>query len=124
MPTYPLTFPTNVPPQTVRVRRRVAASAPESVFTFQQRVQQFSGKRWEIEVTLQPMPADKAGVWTQFFYDLDGRVGTFAFNLTPHCPGLSPAPGVKNFRLLDPDPGWDSELAREFSFSFRAVEAL
>lgn len=124
MPSYPLTFPTNIHPDTVRVRRRTAAGVASSPFTFQQQVYQHPGVRWEIDVTMQVMNATDAPSFTQFLYDLQGQVGTFQFNLTPHCPGLSPAPGTKNFRLADPDPGWDSKLAREFSFTFRAVEAL
>ena len=124
MPSYPLTFPTNVYPAMVRVRRRTAAGVAESPFTYQQQVYQFPGVRWEIDVTIEPMHVSLAAAWTQFFYDLQGRVGTFAFNLTPHCPGLSPAPGTVNFRLNDPDPGWDSGFSVEFGFSFRATQAL
>lgn len=124
MPSYPLTFPTNVYPASVRVRRRTAAGVAESPFTYTQQVYQFSGVRWEIDVTLPTVPLSMAGPWTQFFYDLQGRVGFFAFNLDPHCPGLTPAPGVKNFRLTDPDPGWDSGYSVEFGFSFRATEVL
>jgi hypothetical protein len=121
MPSYPLTFPTNVFPENVHVIRRIAAAIAESPFTFQQQVYQFPGKRWEIEVTLQPMSAGLAALWTQFFYDLEGKVGTFYFDLTPHCPGLSPAPGSKTFRLVE-DPGWNSRLAVDFGFTFRAFE--
>jgi hypothetical protein len=124
MPSYPLTFPTNVFPESIRVRRRTATGLAESPFSFTQQVYQHPGARWEIEVTLQPMPADLAASWTQFFYDLNGRVGTFQLNLDAHCPGLSPAPGNVTFRLADPDIAWDSKLATEFSFSFRAVQAL
>lgn len=124
MPSYPLTFPTNIYPEVVRVRRRTATGIAESPFTYTQQVYQFPGARWEIEVTLQPMPVTLAATWTQFFYDLAGRVGTFSFNLDPHCPGLSPAPGNVTFRLADPDTGWDSRLSREFNFTFRAVQAL
>ncbi len=123
MPAYPLPLPTNIFPENVHILRHVVAAVSESPFTLQQQVYQFPGKRWEIEVTIQPMPAVEAQLWTQFFYDLEGRVGTFSMNMTPHCPGLNPAPGVKNFRLVE-DSGWESRLATEFSFSFRAVEAL
>ena len=123
MPTYPLTFPTNVYPENVHVRRRTVAAVAESPFTLTQQVYQFPGKRWEIEVTIQPMIAAEAALWTQFFYDLQGKVGTFYFDLTPHCPGLSPAPGSKIFRLIE-DPGWDSRFTTEFGFTFKAVEAL
>lgn len=124
MPSYPLSIPTNVHPDSVRIRRRSATGLAESPFTFTQQVYQHPGARWEIEVALQPMPADLAALWTQFFFDLQGRVGTFTMNLDAHCPGLSPAPGSVTFRLADPDPGWDSKMAIEFNFSFRAVEAL
>ncbi len=124
MPSYPLTFPTNVFPDNVRVRRRTAAGVAESPLTYQQQVYQFPGARWEIDVTLQPMAAAEAALWTQFFFDLQGRVGTFTMNLTPHCPGLSPAPGSKTFRLADGAPAWDSKLAVQFGFMFSATEAL
>lgn len=124
MPAYPLTFPTTIAPHRVRVTRRTAAAVVESPFTYQQQVYQHPGARWEIECSFEPMSRADAASFTQFVYDLQGRVGTFAFNLTPHCPGISPAPGVKNFRLAEPSVGWDAELATSFGFSFRAVEAL
>ncbi|MBM3855050.1 MAG: hypothetical protein FJ399_18160 [Verrucomicrobia bacterium] len=124
MPSYPLTLPTNVHPEHVRVRRRTATGFSESPTSFKQQIYQHPGARWEIEVSLPPMPYDEADEWTQFFYDLQGRVGTFQMSLNAHCPGLSPAPGTVTFRLADPEIGWDSNLAREFGFSFRAVQAL
>jgi hypothetical protein len=116
-------MPTNVFPDTVHVLRRHVVAVSESPYTFSQQVYQFPGQRWEIEVTLQPMDAISAALWTQFFSDLNGRAGTFTLNLTPHCPGLVPAPGVKTFRLAE-DPGWDSHLAADFRYSFKATEAL
>src|SRR3972149_6877387 len=117
-------LPTNVYPEQVRVRRRWATGVAESPFTLSQQVYQWPGARWEIEVTLQPMSKTLAQLWTQFFYDLAGRAGTFTMDLTPHCPGLAPAPAVKTFRLADPEVGWDSKLAVQFGFSFRAVEVV
>lgn len=124
MPSYPLTFPSAIIPQSVHVSRRIAAAVVTSPTSFAQQVYQHPGKRWQIDVKLQPLPADLAAEMTQFFYDLDGPVGTFNFNLTPHCPGLSPAPGVVEFRLADPENGWSAELATVFGFTFRAIEAL
>jgi hypothetical protein len=124
MPSYPLTFPTNIHPDNVRVNRRRAAAISTSPTTYKQQIYQHPGKRWEIDVTLQPMHKTEAALWTQFFYDLDGVVGTFNFNLNPHCPGLLPAPGVVVFRSAEPSNGWDSKLATTFSFSFRAVEDI
>lgn len=123
MPSYPLTFPTNVAPENVRVTRRTAAAVEVSPYTFKEQVYPHPGKRWQIDVTLQPMPADLAALWTQFFYDLEGPVGTFTFNLNPHCPGLAPAPGVVTFFCPDAELGWDSKLATEFGFSFRAWQS-
>ena len=123
MPTYPLSMPTNVFPATVHVVRHNVVAVGESPFTLTQQVYQFPGKRWEIEVTLQPIDSGSAGLWTQFFYDLNGRAGTFQLNMTPHCHGLTPAPGVKTFRLRE-DPGWDSRIATEFGFQFKADEIL
>ena len=123
MPTYPLSMPTNVFPATVHVRRHNVVAVGESPFTLTQQVYQFPGKRWEIEVTLQPMDGASAALWTQFFYDLNGRAGTFQMGMNPHCPGLSPAPGTKTFRL-DADPEWDSRIAVDFGFSFKASEVL
>lgn len=122
MPSYPLTMPTNVHPDEVFVRRRTAAGVSTSPTNYKTQVYQHPGARWEIEVKLQPMPITEADEWTQFFYDLQGRVGTFTMNLNAHCPGLSPAPGVVTFRLADPNPGWSSRLAVEFGFSFRAYQ--
>ena len=124
MPAYPLTFPTNVFPEDVLVRRQTATGAFESPTSFKQQIYQHPGARWVIDVTLQKMPLDEADEWTQFFYDLQGRVGTFNMSLDAHCPGLSPAPGVVRFRLADAEVGWSSKLAREFGFSFRAVQDL
>lgn len=124
MPSYPLTFPTNVFPDNVRVRRRTPTGVFEAPTSNKLQIYQHPGGRWEIEVTLQPMPYDEADEWTQFIYDLQGRVGTFTYNINAHCPGLSPAPGAITFRLADPDVGWDSKLAREFGFTFRAVQDL
>ncbi|HYC64520.1 MAG TPA: hypothetical protein VEC14_07310 [Reyranellaceae bacterium] len=106
------------------VRRRKAAAVTTSPTTFTQQVYQHPGVQWLIDVTLQKMTALEAQPWTQFFYDLEGVVGTFQFNLTPWCPGLVPAPGVLNFRLAAPEVGWDSELAVLFDFRFSAVQAL
>lgn len=124
MPAYPLTFPTYPVPLKVRVRRRTAAAVAESPTTFKQQIYQHPGARWEIDVTIQKCTAEEAQVWTQFFYDLQGVVGTFNFNLTPYCPGLTPAPGSTRFRLSEAETGWDSELACLYDFSFRAVQDL
>jgi len=122
MPSYPLTFPT-LQPLRVRVSQPNAVAAVPSPFTFQQKVYVHAGRGWVIDVTMQEMTATSAALMTQFLYDLQGRRGTFSFDLDPWCPGLAPAPGVLPFRLADNDPGWDSDLASTWEFSFRAEQA-
>lgn len=121
---FPLAFPTNVHPDRVRVVDRYAAAAHTSPITLVPQVYDWGNRRWEIEVTLQPMYVTEAAVWSKFFFDLKGMVGTFTLNLNPYCPGVDPAPGVVTFRLANPDPGWDARMAREFSFTFRAIQDL
>lgn len=121
---YPLAFPTNIFPENVRVTRRTAAKVSESPSNYSTQVYQEPGERWEIEVTMQRMNRDDAAAFSAFIFGLKGRVGTFAFDLTPHCPGIDPAPGTVNFRLAESNPGWDSRLARDFGFSFRAYQDL
>lgn len=122
MPSYPLAIPTNVFPDEVFVRRRTAAGVSTTPTNFVTQAYRHPGRRWEIDVTLQKMDATRAALWTQFFDDLDGRVGTFTMNLNKHCPGLDPQPGDVVFRLVDADPGWRSRLAIEFGFAFRAAQ--
>ncbi len=124
MPSYPLTFPTNVFPAKVKVRRPFANTRFDNPLQLSSQVQQRNAKRYEIDITLQPMLAAEAGAWTQFLEDLAGGVGTFNFNLTPHIPGLSPAPGVRVFRLADNKHEFDSELSVTFGFAFSAIEVV
>lgn len=126
MPSYPLTFPSVGTLASVKVRREHAVAVFENEFTFQAQAQESPGARWCIDVTLQPFRVDETEVaaMTQFFVDLHGSYGTFNFDLTPHCPGVSPAPGTRAFRLVNNDPGWDVKLATTVGFSFSAVEVI
>jgi hypothetical protein len=102
-----------------------AAAVATSPFTYQQQVYQHPGKRWEIEVSSQDMPHDKAGVWAKFLDDLQGQVGTFTFNITAYCPTVAPAPGAVTFRLADSEVSWEADkLHNTYRFAFRAVQAL
>jgi hypothetical protein len=124
MPAYPLTFPTNVAPAEVRVRRVQAQARYDNPLQLSSQVQLRSAARYEIDVTLQPMPHDLAGPWLQFLYDLQGSFGTFTLNLDAYAPGLSPAPGTRTFRLASGETEWSSKLATEFGLGFSAIEAL
>lgn len=124
MPSYPIAFPSKPIPAEVKVRRRSVVARFDNTYTLQQQVQLFPATRWEIEVTLQRMTSADAEEWTRFMTDLQGGYGTFSFNLTPYCPGMSPAPGVKTFRLAANDPGWTTQFGMTYDFTFAAIEAL
>jgi hypothetical protein len=124
MPAYPLAFPTHVAPAEVRVRRIQAQARYDNPLQLSSQVQLRSAARYEIDVTLQPMPADVVTAWLQFLYDLQGSFGTFTINLDPYAPGLAPAPGVRTFRLASGEQDWNSKLATEWGLAFAAIEAL
>lgn len=126
MPVYPLTFPDVGTPEAVKVRREHSVALFENEFTFQDQAQESPGARWCVDVTFQQYRLDESQValLTQFLFDLHGSAGTFEFDLTPYCPGISPAPGVRIFRLTNNDPGWDIRKRTVCDFSFSAVEVV
>ena len=122
--TYPLTFPTVVAPESVKVKKVWAAARFPNPLDFTDEVQLRNAARYELDITIQSMNAALAQQFTQFFENLQGGFGYFAFNLNPYCPGISPAPGTRNFRLATNDHGWDSKYAVQFGFQFVAIERL
>jgi hypothetical protein len=124
MPAYPLEFPT-VHIAEVKVRRVHAQARFPNPLTLKDQVQRRGPKRWEIDVTLQPMSRKHAheSEFAQFLEDLEAGYGTFNFNLDPWCLGLDPMPGIKVFRLASNEHGWSASVA-EVGFSFTAVEVL
>ena len=124
MPTYPLTFPTNVAPSQIDVKKVWATCRFDNPVDLSSEVQLRNGRRYELDITLQQMNKVLAEVWTQFFEDLQGGFGYFALDMDPLCPGLTPAPGVRNFRLATNEHGWSAKFATEFDFKFTAVERV
>lgn len=122
MPTYPLAFPAAPVPTSIKIGKVWAVARFDNPVQLSTQVQLRSAKRYEIDVTLPKMPADDAANWGAFLDGLQGGFGTFSLNLTPHCPGVSPAPGTRHFRLATDKHGWDSQLATEFGFAFTAIE--
>lgn len=125
MPTYPLTFPTGVYLDEVQVRRRWAGARFDNPVDLTNQTQLRSAKRYELDLRLQPMAraAAVASGMAQFLDDLQGSYGWFAFDLSPWCPGLSPAPGVLNFQLATQEHGWSIGVA-EVGFSFTVIQKL
>lgn len=123
MATYPLAFPA-IHPKHVKAELRRVQAATQSAFTLTQQVFDWRAKRWEISITMQTMDVEDAEAVGAFLHDLNGMVGTFMFDLTPWCPGVSPAPGVRVFRLSNPKQAWDSEKAVTWESQIDAVEAV
>ena len=121
MPTYPLAFPSLHPAKVKAMHRRIQ-SVTQSPFSLKRQVFDWGAARWEISITMQVMPAVDAAVFGAFLENLNGLVGTFSFDLTPWCPGVSPAPGSRTFRLSNPSQSWDSDMASTWNFQIDAVE--
>jgi hypothetical protein len=121
---FPLEIPSPSGIRSCRVSRQSVVAVNKSPFTLEEQVYAHPGKAWMISLEIRPMRTSEAGGWIQFLYDINGREGTFNFNLTPHCPGLSPAPGVKVFRLNDNNQGWDKDIMKHYGFSLSATEVV
>jgi hypothetical protein len=115
-------FPTSVSPIEVKVRPVYAAAQFDNPITLATEVQLLGGFRFEIDIIMQPMSPTEAADFGAFIQACAGGSVAFTFNLTPWAAGWSPAPGVKNFRLATPDTGWNAAVAREYGFSFTAIE--
>jgi hypothetical protein len=118
----PVAFPATISPIDVDARPRHGLVIFENPIDLSQEVQGLSALRWEVDITMQLMNATQAADFGAFLQDLEGGAETFSFNLTPWAPGWDPAPGTRNFRLVDPATGWRSRLQAEFNFRFSAIE--
>lgn len=125
MPTYPLSFPSGVYIQEIKLRRVFAQARFDNPVTLGAQVQHRGPKRFEIDVTLQPMGRAKANAtkFAQFLDDLTGGYGTFTINLNPWAVGMDPLPGTRTFRLATNEHGWSATVA-EMGFAFTAIEIL
>ena len=75
--TYPLSTPTNKTIAEITLVARNVVGVSTSPFTFKQQVYQFSGQRWEADVTLPAMAREDAEQWVSFLMKLYGQKGTF-----------------------------------------------
>ena len=81
--TFPLDFPSvGIANINMRLKRAVAVS--ESIFSYDQQVHQFTGARWECEITLPPLSHSEARAVEAFITGLEGRKGTFRFGHPLH----------------------------------------
>ena len=75
--TYPLSPPTNKPIASITLVARNVIGVSTSPFNFKQQVYQYSGQRWEADITLPRMAREDAEQWVAFLMSLYGQKGTF-----------------------------------------------
>jgi hypothetical protein len=113
-----------VTPASVDISRIRAQTASLSPSSFVSQVQDRGGAAWRITVRFEKLDREAAALVCAFIATLDGMAGTFDFDLDPWAPGVSPAPGVREFRLGSADVGWTSRGCVEFSCQFSAQEEV
>lgn len=84
MTTYPLTFPTTVSPNAIRITPSNAIGQSESPFNYSEKVYDWGGERWLIDASLPPMRRAVAEEYIAFFTALKGRYGTFLMRIPAH----------------------------------------
>ena len=75
--TYPLSTPTNKTIASITLVARNVIGVSTSPFNFKQQVHQYSGQRWEADITLPRMAREDAEQWVAFLMSLYGQKGTF-----------------------------------------------
>jgi hypothetical protein len=114
---FPAVTPASV--EVIPLRSQVATIAPGSFAT---QVQDRGGFQYRITVRFEKLDRTAAALVCDFVDTLAGMSGTFDFDLDPWCPGISPAPGTREFRLATPNVGWTGRGAVEFACQFSASE--
>lgn len=74
---YPLSTPTNKTIASITLVARNVIGVSTSPFNFKQQVHQYSGQRWEADITLPRMNREDAEQWVSFLMSLYGQKGTF-----------------------------------------------
>ena len=83
MPSFPLTYPTNVrlQPRNIDFTARSITTQFQSPFTGKTQIYRYGGQWWELNVTLAPLFQSDAEEMTAFLNALAGSSGTFTFKL-------------------------------------------
>lgn len=82
--TYPLSPPNYTSFRSVNMIARNTVGLTASAFTQQQKVYQWRGQYWEVDVVMKPMKRADAEAWNAFFLKLKGQVGTFYLSPDPN----------------------------------------
>lgn len=121
---FPLSLPSSPAPREVTIWRESVVAVTTSPFSLGEQVYVHPGKRWKLHITFPPMVEADAAAWYQFFFDMNGREGTFSFNLNTYLPNLNPAPGTKNFRFDQNVQQITIDVVKHYGFEIDASEVL
>jgi hypothetical protein len=102
----------------------VANQAISSAMAGKRQVHDWNASAWELSITMQRMDAEDAAVFGAWLESLNGIAGTFTFDLTPWCPGVTPAPGSRTFALAEPVASWEVEKRVIWTFQIDAMEVV
>jgi len=75
--TYPLSTPTTIGLESIKIRAVNAVTTSESPFTYKQQIIEHDGQRWEATIQIPTSLRNLAAEWTAFLTALKGPVGTF-----------------------------------------------
>jgi hypothetical protein len=75
--TFPITWPTHKGPMSAKFRPVTVVGKTESMFTLQQKVYEWDGDRWEVEIAYPPMKREDAAILIAAGTSLRGQLGTF-----------------------------------------------
>lgn len=83
MPSFPISYPTNVrlQPRTIDFTARTITTQFQSPFTGKTQIYRYGGQWWELTITLAPLFQTDAEEMTAFLNALAGTTGTFTFKL-------------------------------------------
>jgi hypothetical protein len=113
---FPAVHPTSV--EVVPFRSQIASQSPSSLIS---QVEDRGGFQYRIAIRFDDMDQTAAALVCAFIASLQGMRYAFDFDLDLWCPGITPAPGVKQFKLSSPNTGWTSKGGVSFSCQFSAV---
>jgi hypothetical protein len=120
----PTAFPATEWPEEIEVRRLAAQISTRAPASFAEQVYDHGGRAWNIAVKLQRLDRARAGVILAWLTALDGMAETFTLDLDPWCPGVSPAPGSKEFRLVSSTVQWRAQGGVAWEIQFDAQETI
>lgn len=109
-------------PEEVRLIPLRAQAATRSPTTFITQVQDRGGAAWHLSMRLGDMDAELAALVIPILQTLAAQRNVLALDIDRWCPGVSPAPGVRLFRVTGARLGWQSQGGVVFGARIEALE--